>query len=97
MVNAVDSIENWIGLVIFIAAAAFELVALVDAAVRPAQSFVAMNKLSKPAWMLILALALLTCIAFRSPIGILGLLGILAASVYMADVRPAVSTRRGQR
>ncbi|HWU32779.1 MAG TPA: DUF2516 family protein [Marmoricola sp.] len=97
MVDAVDSIESWVGLVIFFAAAAFELFALVDAAIRPARSFVAMDKLSKPAWILILALALLTCIAFRSPIGIFGLLGVLAASVYMADVRPAISARRGHR
>lgn len=97
MVNAVNSIEYWLNNVIFAAAAVFELFALVDAAIRPAQSFVAMGKLTKPAWLLILALALLTCIAFQSPIGILGLLGVLAASVYMADVRPAVSSRRGHR
>lgn len=97
MVSAVDSIESWLGLVIFFAAAALELFALIDAAIRPAQSFVNMGKLTKPAWMLILGLALLTCMAFRSPISIFGLLGVLAASVYMADVRPAISTPRGRR
>ena len=98
MVNAVASIEDWVGFVIFVASAAFELFALVDAARRPPQAYINTGKLTKPAWILILALALLTCLAFRGPsTSILGLLGLLASSVYMADVRPAVSPRRGRR
>ena len=99
MVNAVDSIEYWVGLIIFVAATAFESFALVDAAIRPSQAYVDMDKLTKPAWILILALALLACIAFLrlSPTSLLGLLSVLAASVYMADVRPAISSHRGQR
>lgn len=97
MIDSVVSIENVIGWAIFVAAAAFELVAFADAATKPAGAFVSAGKLTKPAWLLLLGLALLTCLAFRSPIGILGLLGLLAASVYMADVRPAVTVRRGRR
>lgn len=97
VVDAVASIENIVTWVIFAGAAAFELFALVDAATRPASAFVAAGKLTKPGWLLMLTLALLTCLAFRSPIGIFGLLGLLAASVYMADVRPAVTVRRARR
>ena len=97
MIDSVVSIENVIGWAIFLASAAFELFAFADAATKPAQAFVSAGKLTKPAWLLMLALAVLTCLAFRSPIGIFGLLGLLAASVYMADVRPAVTVRRSRR
>lgn len=97
MIDSVVSIENVIRWTIFIASAAFELVAFADAAMRPAAAYVSAGKLTKPAWLLIVAMAVLTCLAFRSPIGIFGLLGLLAASVYMADVRPAVAVRRGRR
>jgi len=95
-------VESWISLVVFVASAAFEIYALCDAIVRPAQAFTAADKLTKPAWLLILLLAVLTCIVFRSsqsfhtPVGIFGVLGLVAAGVYMADVRPALRqiTRR---
>jgi hypothetical protein len=95
-------VESWISFVVFVASALFELYALCDAIVRPAQAFPAAGKLTKPAWFLILLLALLTCLTFRSsesfhtPIGIFGVLGLVAAGVYMADVRPALRqvTRR---
>jgi hypothetical protein len=85
---------------IFLAIVAFEFFALADAATRPAQAYVSSGRLTKPAWLLILLLALLTGVAFRSPIGsygILVLLGLVASSVYMADVRPVVAVRRGRR
>jgi len=97
VVEAVESIENGMTWAIFIASAVFEVFALLDAATRPAQSYIDMGRLTKPAWLLILTVALLTCVAFRSPIGIFGLLGLVAASVYMADVRPAIAVRRGRR
>lgn len=97
VIHIVESIHSALTLAIIWGAVAFEAFAFVDAATKPAQGFVSAGKLTKPAWLLILALALLTCLAFLGPTGILGLLGLLAASVYMADVRPAVAVRRGRR
>ena len=100
MVDSVISIENVVGWTIFLVTVAFEIFALADAATRPAHGFVSSGKLTKPAWLLILLLALLTGVAFRSPTGRYGflvLLGLVATSVYMADVRPAVAVRRGRR
>ena len=97
MIHIVESIHSALALAIFWGSVAFEAFALADAATRPAQAFVSEGKLTKPAWLLILALALLTCLAFLGPTGIFGLLGLLAASVYMADVRPAVAVRRSRR
>ncbi len=80
--------------VVFYAVAAAELWALVDAVVRPTQAYVAADKLTKPAWLVILGLALATNIFLGSLI--FTLVGLIAACVYLLDVRPALSsvTRR---
>ena len=80
-----------VGLVIL----ALELWALVDAAIRPAAAYVAAGKLTKPAWLAILAAALVLSFLFGG-MSLFGLVGIVAAIVYLVDVRPAVrSMRRG--
>jgi hypothetical protein len=67
--------------------------ALVDALIRPASGFVAAGKLTKPAWTAITALALV--LAYFVPnFSFLWLPAVIAAIVYLVDVRPAV---RGQR
>jgi hypothetical protein len=72
-------------LIISLALLVVELVALIDAAIRPAPAYVAAGKQTKVFWLVILVLALL----FRG-IGILGLAGLVAAIVYLVDVRPAL-------
>jgi hypothetical protein len=88
--------ENVVVLALFLLMAALELFALVDALIRPAAAYAAADKLSKTGWLVILVLSLLTCLAIRSPMNIIGLLGAVAAGVYVADVRPALAsvTRR---
>jgi hypothetical protein len=74
---------------------ALGLWAFVDALVRPAAGFVAAGKLSKPGWLAITGLAVLV-IFFFTPMSFLGLPAIIAAVVYLVDVRPAVrGLRRG--
>ena len=74
---------------------ALALWAFVDALVRPAAGFAAAGKLTKPGWLAITALAALV-IYFFQPISFLGLPAIIAAVVYLVDVRPAVrGLRRG--
>ena len=63
--------------------------ALVDAVVRPATGYVAAGKLTKPAWAAITGLALLV-ILWQGPMTFLGLPAVIAAVVYLVDVRPAV-------
>lgn len=88
------AIEQALNLALFLGALGLELFALIDALTRPARAFEATGKMTKQAWVLILALALVTVILFRSPIGLLGLLGVVAAGVYLADVRPALRGRQ---
>ncbi|MDP9460691.1 MAG: DUF2516 family protein [Actinomycetota bacterium] len=74
---------------------ALALWALVDALVRPANGFVAAGKLTKPGWVAITALAALL-LYWQGPMSFLGLPAVIAAIVYLVDVRPAVrGLRRG--
>ncbi|MBB3085035.1 DUF2516 family protein [Geodermatophilus sabuli] len=69
--------------------------ALVDALIRPAAGYVAAGKLTKPAWAAITGLAVLV-VFWQGPMSFLGLPAIIAAIVYLVDVRPAVrGLRRG--
>jgi hypothetical protein len=70
--------------------------AFLDALSRSSQAFVAADKLSKPAWLIILGLALFAHILFWTPGSLLVLAGAVAAIVYLVDARPAMQslTRR---
>jgi asparagine N-glycosylation enzyme membrane subunit Stt3 len=64
--------------------------AFIDAVSRRPEAFVAADKLTKPAWLLILGLALVAHMLIWSPISILNLVGAVAAIVYIVDARPAI-------
>lgn len=70
--------------------------AFIDAVSRRPDAFVAADKLTKQAWLIILGLALAAHMLIWSPISILNLIGTVAALVYLLDVRPAIRslTRR---
>jgi hypothetical protein len=69
--------------------------AFVDALIRPAAGFVAAGKLTKPGWAAITGLAAVI-IYWQGPMSFLGLPAVIAAIVYLVDVRPAVrGLRRG--
>ena len=84
------SFEGLVYAVLFYAALALTAWALVDALVRPAAAYVAAGKLTKPGWAAILVLAVLVIVVTRTPMSLLGLPAIIAAIVYLVDVRPAV-------
>ena len=67
--------------------------ALVDAVSRPGPAYVAAGKLTKPAWLAILAVAVL--LSGANVLGFFGIVGAIAAVVYLVDVRPAVKELRG--
>jgi len=64
--------------------------ALVDALTRSAPTFEAAGKLTKTAWLIILGLGLVVGLVLPSPISLLNIAALIAAIVYIVDVRPAV-------
>ena len=71
---------------------AVKVFAFVDALTRPTQAYVAAGKLTKPAWLLILGLTVATALLWPSVIGILSIVGIVAAFVFLLDVRLALAS-----
>jgi Protein of unknown function (DUF2516) len=79
-----------------------QLVALLDAARRRADAFVAAGKMTKQRWVLILAVASAIGFVsvggvFLSPLNFLNILGFVAAAVYLVDVKPALQQVSGGR
>lgn len=64
--------------------------AFIDAVSHRAEAFVAADKLTKKAWMVILGVALAAHMLIWSPISLLNIVGTVAALVYMVDARPAL-------
>jgi hypothetical protein len=88
--------EFWVLTALYYGALALTLWAFVDALIRPAPGFVAAGKLTKPGWAAITGLAALIIFWQQNPMTFLGLPAVIAAIVYLVDVRPAVrGLRRG--
>ena len=85
-------VDGLVGL-IFLALKVLALVGAVYAighAVRQRpDAFTAVNKLTKPIWLGILIVAALILLA-TSPVGLLGIIAVVAVCVYLVDVRPRV-------
>jgi hypothetical protein len=93
-VSSIYSFQANLATVVWLALFALKMWALVDAVLRPAQGYLAADKLTKAAWLWILGLALATQLI---PLGLtVSLIGVVAAAVYIVDVKPAIAalTRR---
>jgi hypothetical protein len=64
--------------------------AVVDCALRKAAAFPAVDKLTKPAWLAILVFSGALGTLIQPSLGPISLISVVVASVYLADVRPAV-------
>ena len=74
----------------------FKIVALIDAATRREDAYRAADKRTKPFWLAVLGLAVVLDLLFTDTIfGIFVIVGLVAAIVYMVDVRPAVRAISG--
>ena len=79
---------NLLLFVVGLLALAVKVWALVDACIRPGPAFPVAGKLTKVAWIVILALAVV--LGMAGVTRLFGLIGLVAAIVYLVDVRPAV-------
>ncbi len=74
---------------------AVKIFAFVNSLMFSAESYEAAGKLTKPAWTIILGIAVaVQVLLLNSPIGILNLILTIAALVYLVDVRPAMAGLR---
>ncbi|WP_024801929.1 DUF2516 family protein [Nocardia sp. BMG51109] len=94
----VYSVTGAIVLVLWLAALGATIFALVHAVRQRSDAFTAVDKLTKPIWVAILAGALAFLLLARTPVGLLGIIAVVATGVYLADVRPKVDeVQRGPR
>lgn len=87
------SLGGLLGLIIRIVnliALAGGIYALVHAIRQRSDAFTATDKLTKPIWLAILAVASLVLLGGVFGGGLLGLIACVAVGVYLADVRPKV-------
>jgi Protein of unknown function (DUF2516) len=103
LANGVYTLQYFIVLALSLIAFGVEAFALVDALRQRKDAFVAAGKLTKQLWLIILAVAAAFGFlalpfgsgGFTSPLGLLSIVAVVAAAVYLTDVRPAVRQTRG--
>jgi hypothetical protein len=89
--DIVGQLYYWTNTVLFWALVALRAWAFCDCLIRKLAAFPAVNKLTKPAWLAILLVAgLFGSFLSPSPVGPISLISAIVATVYLADVRPAV-------
>ncbi len=81
--------EFWVFTALRFGALALTAWAFIDAVIRPAAGYVAAGKLTKPAWAAITGISIVVVYLF-GVMSFLGLPAVIAAIVYLVDVRPAV-------
>ena len=98
--NVLYSVQGLLLLALGLVALALEVWAFVDAVRYPSAAYPAAGKLTKPAWLGILGVALAIGVITVFNVMGFGIVGVVAAGVYLADVRPAlraISPRRSKR
>jgi hypothetical protein len=89
-VDAVDTLYYWTDLILYYGLIALRAWALIDCATRKTAAFPAADKLTKPAWLLIIVVSGLLGTFASPPLWPISLISAVIAGVYLADVRPAV-------
>jgi hypothetical protein len=88
----VFQLEGTVLVVVAFALLAIKVFAFVSSLMFSSESYRAADKLTKPAWCAILGVGALAQIALLgSPLNLINLVLTIAALVYLADVRPALS------
>jgi hypothetical protein len=89
-VDILTDLPRLVMLLVFVAAVGVKVFAFVSALTFSEEAYSAAAKLTKIAWSAILGLAVLAQLVTSSPLGLLNLVGLVAALVFLADVRPAL-------
>jgi len=94
--NLLVSLQSYIVLGLSAVALGVEVWALIDCLRRRPDAFVAAGKRTKQFWMLVTGLAVLLGFVALGGVGFLAIIAIVAAGVYLADVKPALDQVMGR-
>ena len=100
MFSALGSAQGLVILVLSLAAFAAEVFALVDALRHRPDAFIAAGKRTKKFWTIVTGIAVMLgfiSVANSFTLFSVGLIAIVAAGIYLADVRPALRQVSGGR
>jgi hypothetical protein len=88
-VGAISSVQGFVLLLLGIGSLILTGYAFIDVLRHPGSHFPHAGRLSKGAWLGILGAAfMIAIVSFFAPLGILNVAGVIAAAVYLADLRP---------
>lgn len=87
----ISDTEFWAGVVITFVVLAMKIFAFVTALSYSSESYLAADKMTKAGWCVILAVAILLQVV-PLPLTIINLAFVIAAGVFLADVRPALAS-----
>ena len=95
--TAFTNFQSTLVLILGVLALACEVFALVDALRHRPDAYVAAGKRTKNFWTILLLVAVvLGVVTLFEVLSIFGLIGFIAAAVYLADVRPALRQISGR-
>ena len=80
-------LQGYLGAAVSLVPFGVKAFALVDCVARKPAQFVDASQVSRNGWLVILGLAVLAHLVSWNPLGILNLLGTVAALVYLAQLR----------
>jgi len=83
-------IQAWIDRLLFVFALVIEVVSFVHCLIQRPDAFPAINTLPKAAWLAMIGGSVLVTLLSQSALGILGLVAVTIAAIYLLDVRPAL-------
>lgn len=96
--NLVGNVQAFVLLLLGVGSMILTAWAFVDALRRRGSLFPHAGRLSKGAWLGILAAAFAIAItSLFAPLGILNIVGVIAAGIYLADLRPKLRSLGGGR
>ncbi|MEY9839122.1 DUF2516 family protein [Streptomyces sp. 846.5] len=94
LVDWFSNVLGWLMLALLV----FKVFVFIDAAFRREDAYRAVDKQTKPFWLIVLGLAVAVSVFAVPGLGqMLSLIGLVAAIVYMVDVRPRIRAISPQR
>ena len=94
--TSLAQLQHWIVLGLSVVALGVEVYALLDCLRRRPDAFTAAGKRTKSFWLLVTGISVLLGFVALGGLGLLALVAIVAAGVYLADVKPALDQVMGR-